>query len=310
LVNNEREIPRTMTSLVIQSKAIKQRAIIDALEKHNCPYHLAHSIEEAVKTLHENKGNYHSIILCEESLLKQGGEWLKPFSKDSILQDIPLIISRKSDKGERISLPNHIGTYYWLYFPFAGLSLYSTLQSAESDFKQRQSLRREIHSRESVIGSITRGTFRIKTFEQAEALTTMLSLACPEPDRIAFGLFELLANGIEHGNLAIGHENKIKLIAAGQRREEIERRLKMPEYEDLYVEIQFERESDLVSFKISDMGKGFDIKETLEMDLSLNQMACGRGIALAKATSFDYLEYIGEGNIVLAVAKFDPAVIE
>lgn len=295
-----------MTSLVIQSNYIKQRAIVGAMEEQNCSFSLAESVEDAVAILQEKKGGFQSLVLCEESLTLQEGGWLKPFAKDPILQDIPLIISLKNNQNNSLKMPNHIGACYWLFFPFTGLSLHSTLQTAEADFKQRQALRREIHSRESVIGSITRGTFRIKTFEQAEALTTMLSLACPEPDRVAFGLFELLANGIEHGNLGIDREEKIQLIASGRRREEMNRRLKLSKYKNLYVEIEFERESDLVSFKISDMGKGFDVKRILDMELSQNQMTCGRGIALAKATSFDYLEYIGVGNKVLAVAKFDP----
>ncbi|WP_339861763.1 ATP-binding protein [Paremcibacter congregatus] len=270
----------------------------------DCPFVEATSLKDALMLLTEKVGAIHTIIV-NYRIIMENGNFLKQLTSTTTLRDIPLILRVDVQEQDRIKPFKHSAPYLWLQHPFTASSLYSMVLSAESEFAQRRALRREIHSRESVIGAITRGTFRIKTFDQAEALTTMLSLACPEPDRVAFGLFELLANGIEHGNLSISHEEKRELMAENKHRDEIQRRLHLPENKDKYVEIVFERESNLVTFKITDQGNGFDHDSYLEDDLLTNQTHHGRGIALARATSFDYLEYLDKGNKVLAVTKFN-----
>lgn len=281
--------------------------ILRALKESGGSFIEAPNIPGALVLLKEKIGAIHTILINYSQLIIDGS-FLKQLSQSEHLKDIPLILCiTEQEQGQGQVKPfKHSAPYLWLQHPFTSSSLYSMVLSAENEYAQRRALRREIHSRESVIGAITRGTFHIKTFEQAEALTTMLSLACPEPDRVAFGLFELLANGIEHGNLQISHAEKRQLMEDDQHRSEIKRRLELPENKDKYVEIVFERESNLVSFKIEDQGTGFDYTSYLERDMLTNQTYHGRGIALARATSFDYLEYLGQGNKVLAITKFTP----
>ncbi|MBL4802466.1 MAG: ATP-binding protein [Emcibacter sp.] len=154
------------------------------------------------------------------------------------------------------------------------------------------------------IHTITRQAFRIRTFEQAADLSHMLSLACREPDRIAFGLFELLANAIEHGNLDMTSGEKLRLMEQDAYQTEIERRLALPKYKDRYVEVLCEEKDGYLSFLIEDQGRGFDFNLYLNMDLSTNQTCRGRGIALAYATSFDRMTYLGMGNKVQVMTKF------
>ena len=147
------------------------------------------------------------------------------------------------------------------------------------------------------------GIFHIRTLEQAKTLTNILSSACPDPDRAAFALFELLANAIEHGNLEISGAEKQHLIEKNQYGTEIRRRLALPDYKDRYVVVTAGRDSDQIWFMIEDQGPGFDHKAYAQVDLSANQTCSGRGIALVRATGFDSLTYLDRGNKILATLK-------
>lgn len=292
-----------MKVLVIHNQGLHNKNLARGLERVNFPFVTATGFKNGYDLLTRNADDIHAIIVNYAPLSDATG-FLKKLTKDDKFRDIPLILCLDREEQGKINPPGHTASCQWLQNPFTDHALYSVVQSAENDFLQRRVLRREIQSRQSVIGAITRGTFRIQNFEQAEALATMLAMTCPEPDRIAFGLFEILANGIEHGNLEIGNEEKWRLMANNIYRDEINMRLTMPEYKDRYVEITFERESDLMSFKIEDQGAGFNYRDYLDIDLSANQTCHGRGIALARATSFDYLEFMGNGNKLLAITKF------
>jgi hypothetical protein len=51
----------------------------------------------------------------------------------------------------------------------------------------------------------------------------------PEPRSAVYGLNELLINAVEHGNLGITYDEKIKLVVEGRLESEIERRLALPQ---------------------------------------------------------------------------------
>jgi len=294
-----------MTILIINSEKIDLAQVLEALENKGCTHHVADHEEDALAYLAENTSDVDAILLDEDKFTDNDSIFIKKFSLKAAYQDIPLVVFLGGQYSSDDLHEKFPGGCYWVHSPLNIDAMMSNITSALDDHNQRRALRQEIKSRESVIGSIQNGTFRIRTFDQAEKLTTMLSLACPEPDRIALGLFELIANGIEHGNLGIDFEEKRQLIEQGKHRDEINRRLSLPENMDKYVEIRFEQDGNVVTFKIADCGDGFDVKTVLEREIAENTMALGRGIELAKATSFDYLEYIGKGNRVLAVAKFD-----
>lgn len=294
-----------MTVLIIHNHGVYSLRVISALENKNYVFREVVGLNNAFDLLIKENMDIH-IIIVNYKYVAGDVDFLKMLAKNDRLRDVPLILHIHEKEHENIKAFKHTSSYQWLQKPFEDHTLLTMVQSAENEYIHRRALRREIHSHQSVIGTITRGTFRIKTIEQAEALTTILSMSCPEPDRIAFGLFEMLVNSIEHGNLEIGNDEKWRLMANNLHRNEINMRLVMPEYKDRYVEITFERESDLVSFKIEDQGSGFDFANYRDKDFTANQTPHGRGIALARATSFDYLEFLGNGNKVLAITKFAP----
>jgi hypothetical protein len=178
------------------------------------------------------------------------------------------------------------------------------LAAALAQHREIARLRREVENRTSAIGLIMGGLFQVRTLEEAGNLSTMLSIACPDPARVIVGIRELIVNAIEHGNLAITCEEKGDLIRQGRWREEIERRLALPEYRDRRATVQFRLERHRAIFQVRDEGAGFDFTRYLKFDPLRLLAPNGRGIALAASMSFDSLTYIGAGNDVVAIANF------
>ena len=126
------------------------------------------------------------------------------------------------------------------------------------------------------------------------------------PSKAAIGISELLINAVEHGNLEIGFERKSELLREGTWDREIERRLAAPDYASRRVNLSVRRQRDFVVFHVSDDGPGFDWRDFLEVAPSRAFAPNGRGIALARQTSFDGLEYRAPGNRVVAWVRAAP----
>ena len=130
----------------------------------------------------------------------------------------------------------------------------------------------------------------------------MLSLACPQQELVAVGLQELLINAIEHGNLGIDAPTKDELLKEGRWREEVERRLKDPQYAHRQAHVRFRRGERLITIVIEDEGEGFDYSLYENKDLDTKAYR-GRGIVMAKELAFDKVIHLGDGSIVEAVIE-------
>lgn len=292
-----------MTLLLLFNHDMPESGISSLLDQKKYSCIEAKNLEAGFSILLNDNNDIH-VIVVDHDLLMTDISFLKKLRDNEKFRDIPLIVATVDPERENIKPFSHCAPTYWLQPPFTYNSLLSMVTSADREFFHRRRLRREIDDCNSVFENLIRGTFHLKTFEQAESLTAILSRTCPEPDRVALGLFELLANGIEHGNLEISHEEKWSLLENNCYLAEINHRLGLPAYRDRYVECSFERKKDLIVFRIEDQGAGFNYDDYLGCDLSANEKCHGRGIALAQASSFDHLEYIGRGNRVMAVTRF------
>ena len=144
------------------------------------------------------------------------------------------------------------------------------------------------------------GRFRIRDLHEANLVALQVAHLCPQPERAVTGISELLLNAVEHGNLKIGYQEKGRLMRNGQWREEIQRRLDAVENTAGYIELEFDVNADRVLIRVRDQGDGFDWRPYLELDPARAFDPHGRGIALARLSSFDTLEFRGKGNEVFA----------
>ena len=183
------------------------------------------------------------------------------------------------------------------------------VNAAVYEFKQYKALTKRSVEITDAVGYLNNACFEFRTLEEGSKLSTLLGRICPDREEIIVGLWELIVNAVEHGNLGIKYEEKSILNELDQWETEVKRRLSLPEHVSKTVSLQVERKKDEVHFIIQDQGQGFDWKKymTLSTDRAFDNH--GRGIAIANTISFDRIEYKGSGNRVLAVVKC-PALLK
>lgn len=153
----------------------------------------------------------------------------------------------------------------------------------------------------SIIDFLQEGSFKIQTFEQAASLADFLSSHCSNSNIVRMGLLELFTNGIEHGNLKIGSEEKNRLQKEGRWMDEVTRRLSLSENKNKMVTIEVIRKENEMQIKVSDEGDGFEWKKFHHDNKECSKEAHGRGILMAKELAFKKLEYNEKGNVVTAI---------
>ncbi|WP_170122218.1 ATP-binding protein [Breoghania corrubedonensis] len=155
----------------------------------------------------------------------------------------------------------------------------------------------------SEFGLLLSGVFEIRSLEEAEKLSNLLASNTPEPEKVRIGIWELLSNAIEHGNLGISFEEKTRLLETGRFHEEVTRRLRLKRYRDRVARVVFSAGPNSARLQVSDEGPGFDFRKFLKRELQLERPN-GRGIRLVCRMCFDELSYIGAGNTVEATVHF------
>lgn len=155
--------------------------------------------------------------------------------------------------------------------------------------------------------SLEAGEFSIQTREQASDVAILLGRATPRPCATAVGLYVLLANAIEHGNLGFDPSDKAKGLAEGNWERKLSKRMTESLYEDRRVKLRFQRGGRILSFIIQDDGEGIDA-ETAEMADPSRAGYRGKGIKLAKSMGFGQVNYLGVGNTVEAAVLLPQAV--
>jgi DNA-binding response OmpR family regulator len=222
-------------------------------------------------------------------------------------EHLPVIMQTAVGAAENVREGLAAGAYYYLIKPFQRDMLLAIVAAAVNFHREKSQLDAQLAAQASSYHLLMKGEFHFQTLEEARHLTLLLSNACPEPQRVALGLSELLVNAVEHGNLAISYAEKTRLLQHGCWQDEVEARLTLPEYEKRKVKVAFYREEEDIIFTITDEGKGFEWQPFLEMSPERAFDPHGRGISMARMLSFQSVEYKGCGNQVIARVRPIPA---
>ncbi|MEN8132346.1 MAG: ATP-binding protein, partial [Pseudomonadota bacterium] len=213
---------------------------------------------------------------------------------------IPVIMQTAKASKHDILEGLQAGAYYYLTKPFERTQLLAIVQTAVNDHQRLTSLQTAVAQTNKTLSMMHKGEFKFRTLQEGRDLVSLLANASLEPTRVAIGLSELMINAVEHGNLGISYEEKSRYNAHDNWAYEVERRLSLPENAEKDVILSFERNDRELRFLIRDQGNGFDWQQYIEMSPERAFDTHGRGIAMAKAISFDQLEYRGKGNEVEA----------
>lgn len=249
----------------------------------------------------KKKDNIDLILLDREMPEMNGMELVRRMKADSDLRRIPIIMATGSNRPEDIKEGIDAGVFYYLTKPFDQEVLKSVFLSALRELEMQSILKDELKKYKSSFNLMDVAVFRVRVIQEAEDLAAFLANFFPDPERVIQGLAELIINGIEHGNLGITYEEKTDLIERSMWRHEINYPCNLPENKKKLVQVTFRRNEDGLYVKVEDQGEGFDWKSFLDIDPARAKDNHGRGIAQARAVSFDKLQYNTAGNVVTAI---------
>lgn len=286
--------------LVIEDEPICAALIEAVLSTEGHQLTIAEDCETAWQMLQTDNQSFEAILLDRHLPDMDGLDFLQKLKSVASLKNIPVIMETADADAVSIRQGLAAGAYYYLIKPLERDLLLSIVSAAISECRNEKLLQAAVHQQGLCLcnGFLQQGVFHYRTLEEAKQLAQSLSKVCPIPERVVVGLQELMINAVEHGNLGVSYAEKTRLILENNWQEEIQRRLALPEFQHKFVEVRFERHAEQVTFTIQDQGRGFEWNKYLEFDPERIFDPHGRGIALAKMTSFDSLTYLGNGNIV------------
>lgn len=270
-----------------------------ALELHSDPL-------AAWNALQAPDSAFNLVVLDRMMPNLDGMEFLRRMKQESRFINIPVIIQTAASLPDQVRQGLEAGAYYYLTKPYEPEALISIVRAALDDRRSRAQLLNRAAAFEETQKLIRSVEYAFVTLDDVNRLVPLLAAMCPEPNVAAPGLADLMVNAVEHGNLALSYEEKSLLKWDGDWEAEIHRRLLLPQFAERYATIHVKLAAHGVVFTITDQGAGFDWQKYLSFDPCRAFDPNGRGIAMAKLTSFSDIEYQGKGNVVIATVGHKP----
>lgn len=253
--------------------------------------------------LQEHKKDIKVILLDRMMPEMDGMEFMKKLKKDESVASIPVIMQTAAAEKEQVREGIEAGVYYYLTKPYKRQVMLSIFTAAIDDYGQFNNMRAELEQHKNKLHLVKENHFEVRTIEDAKYLATFLANFYPSSEQVLFGISELLINAVEHGNLGISYAEKGQLNEEGRWKEEVDRRLALPEHQHKRVLVSFVMKENDIILTIKDEGDGFDWREYQEFTAERATDNHGRGIPMTKKISFDNMQYLGCGNEVVCTVR-------
>jgi DNA-binding response OmpR family regulator len=286
--------------LIVDDEPFNREIISEYLEDSGWELVLHESGEAAWEAVAKTDLPFDLVILDRMMPGLDGMSLLKRIKADPRFSALPVIMQTAASSPEQTREGLAAGAYYYLTKPFERDSLLSIARAALSDAASKAALRQQLKEHSDALQLMREARFEISTVEEAGQLAAFLAQASFQPDRAVLGLSELLINGVEHGNLGITYAEKSDLRRQDRWLDEVRRRVMLAENRGKRVRVEICRTVDRLTIRITDEGIGFDWKKYLDFDPERAFDPNGRGISLARLTSFEEVRYEGCGNVVVA----------
>ncbi|MBS1765833.1 MAG: response regulator [Acidobacteria bacterium] len=225
---------------------------------------------------------------------------LKRMKEDGRFKRVPVVLQTADVTPERIAEGIGAGAFYYLTKPLNLQILRGVVRAALEVRQEALQVEAEMKAGSLATPLLLRAEFRYQTPDDAHVLAALLAKAFPDPERVSMGVWELLINAIEHGNLEITYAEKTKLMQERRMLAEVKARLERPAFQARRASATLERDAGGLRLIVEDEGPGFDWTPYLELSPDRAFHTHGRGIAMAKAICFDEVRYEGRGNRVVA----------
>ena len=282
--------------LLVDDEPLNLEILAEHLDAPTYRTEQAENGQVAWDMLDADPDGFDAVLLDRMMPVMSGMQLLARMRADSRFSALPIIMQTAAAGKEQVAEGLRQGAYYYLTKPFERDVLLAIVEAALEMRRNRLSLADDRIDPRALI----KGEFRFRTLGEARRLASFLARACPQPDVTVLGLSELMINAVEHGNLGISYREKSQLNEKGGWRDEVERRLALPENAERHAGVRLARRGDAIVFTITDQGGGFDWRAYLEMSPERAFDSHGRGIAMSRLLSFAALDYCGNGNTVHA----------
>jgi len=284
--------------LVVDDEPFNIEIVIELLDGQ--PYQISSAEDGAIAwSMLEKTPDKFDVVLLDRMMPNMNGmEVLEKMQANEVLKHCPVIFQTAKASNSDIAEGLKAGAHYYITKPFNEDVLLSVIKTAVRERLLYKELQDRLGATKEVMGLMKTAHFAFQTLDQARSLATLISNACPQPEKVVMGITELMLNAVEHGNLGITYNEKSVLNGEGTWSEEVAKRLLQQENIDKYASIQFQLTNDVIEMIIKDEGDGFDWQTYMDFDPERVMDNHGRGIAIANTLSFDSLEYSGNGNEV------------
>lgn len=287
--------------LVVDDEVFNLEIISELLEDAGYQVETAETGAAACALLKQNPGKYSSVLLDRMMPEMDGIEVMQYMKQQPLLCHIPVIMQTAKATKSDIEEGLKAGVLFYITKPFNEDTLLDIVDSAVAGYVHQKELSADVANKP--VQARRYGEYNFRTMDEARTMATVLAHACPDPQRAVVGLAELLYNAVEHGNLRIGYSEKTELLKKGVWMDEVLARQSSVENKDKEVTVSVSEEGGAIQFVIKDEGEGFDSDRYLYIDAARATSINGRGIAIAKAVSFDCLNYADNGSKVVATIK-------
>jgi CheY-like chemotaxis protein len=304
VLNINETVIQPISVLVIGADQRSERELREKLTEQPVNLTFVNSVYEAKQCILQDVSClYNAYLFDNNEQYVENLALLKALKRNGQYAVVPVIFQADLEDPQTIQQSLQHGVYFYLLKPYTQELLLSVLKAAVIGFDHQQALSQNLMvvegQAERLESRLQTADFQIKTIEDARSLACALAFIAPNPQEAVVGLFELMTNAIEHGNLNITYEEKTTLILTNQLHSEIERRQKLPENCDKFVSISFERNSNGLQFIIRDMGQGFNYASYLDFSVERAMDSHGRGVMIANKLSFDSLHYEDNGRTAI-----------
>lgn len=273
--------------LVIDDDQFYNKVLATTLEKEGHKVFSVYDGREGWNLLESNPNIVDIVFLDQEMPCMDGISCLKNIKQHPDLKHLPVLMLSGIGNNALIKQGLEAGADQFLRKPINHDVLVAILDKTLKEYKFKNSLSNELSEMRHGLKLINEIRMDIRSLDDARETAPIISFVFPNPERVLNGIFELLVNGIEHGNLGVSYEEKSQLLKDGLWENEINRRLALPCNVKKVVQVHLCRSEHNLEMIVRDGGDGFEVEKYLEFDPKRAFDLHGRGIAMSRMQSFD-----------------------
>lgn len=288
--------------LLIDDDPIGMTLLKEIANRFGYTYDTASDGKQALEIITSKPANFYSVVVSDLMMPVMGGlELIRAVKALPAYVHLPFILqTARNDEASQME-GIQAGAFYYLLKPLNFDVVGKVIESAIRDLHNYNHLQDQLSSVRTAFSLVENACFKFKTIAEAQKLAAALSFFATQPNKASLGLFELLENAVEHGNLGITYDDKSLLIDNQTLLQEIDRRLQLDENRNKFVTIDFRTEEYEKVIEITDMGNGFDFEQYLQFCPERLTDSHGRGIMIANSSCFKFMRYSNKGRTVTCV---------